>query len=251
MRGMTAPEGTSGLKAKPLYQTIGFMFSALLGFFAATLFILSGVSRSPITGANLVFAIASALGCAMFALSAFMRSVLWLQPLLFLLLTPVPMLKHEASLLSLGSFLASVILLSGMDFFARNKVRRWGILIMYYYLCEIAIGMTKGLHPAEYLLPLVFVSIFLVFLALVFPDKWLPQKKPPKPTLSISAFGISPMETICLRAVLEGKSFKEIAVDCGKKESTVRNTMAHVYRKLGVQDKTALIAKYSNCDLTG
>lgn len=248
---MTESEAIRRAKGKPFYQTIGFMFSALLGFYAVTLLILTGIQGAALEGDRLVFAVASIMGCVLFALSAIVQRIVGLQPILFLLLTPVPMLKHEASLLSLGSFLASVILLHGMDFFAGKKVRKWIILIAYYYICEIVIGMVKGLHPAEYLLPLAFVSIFLVFLALVFPDKWLFYRKQPRPTLSLSAFGISPMETTCLRAVLMGTSFKEIAANCGVKESTVRNTMAHVYRKLGVQDKTALIARYSNCDIVG
>jgi NarL family two-component system response regulator YdfI len=45
------------------------------------------------------------------------------------------------------------------------------------------------------------------------------------------------MQAKALRGLAEGKRYKEIAVDLGLAESTVRSHVYNVYRKLGVADR--------------
>ncbi|HUX43103.1 MAG TPA: LuxR C-terminal-related transcriptional regulator [Rectinemataceae bacterium] len=51
---------------------------------------------------------------------------------------------------------------------------------------------------------------------------------------NLAKHGLTPREIDFTRQLLAGKSQKEIAIDCKVEDSTVRDAMSHVYKKLGI-----------------
>lgn len=197
---------------------------------------------------NVAFPVLVSIGiCAvLFTVSALYESLNWLQPFILLVMTPLPMVHHTSSMFSLGAFIAAEILLYRFGFFERMKLVKFLLSIAYFYLCEVLIGVSSDAPLLEILGPIIFMTLFLAFLMLVYGDKWIVYLKESKPTLSLSDLKITKKEAEYLRALLDGHMIKEIAIDDGVKESTVRNTLARVYKKFSVTDKSTLMAKCEN-----
>jgi DNA-binding CsgD family transcriptional regulator len=62
-----------------------------------------------------------------------------------------------------------------------------------------------------------------------------------KPRVSLSSKGLAEIEALYAIAFIRGKSVKQIALEYTVSESTVRNTLSHVYKKLGVIDRVGLL----------
>lgn len=89
---------------------------------------------------------------------------------------------------------------------------------------------------------LLFLIAFIL-MALSNKDKETPLPAgTERPLLSLSAQGLSRVEAAYVRSILQGRSVKEIAYEAGVTESTVRNTLARVYKKLGVSSMVGLTA---------
>jgi DNA-binding CsgD family transcriptional regulator len=228
-----------------LFRKTGILFAflnsvILLLFLAVKIF--SDVIPANID-VRLPIIVSLAMGMILFLVSAFNDSLAWIQPLLLLFSTPLPMIYHASSMFSLGSFIAAEILLFRLGFFERSRLAKFLITIAYFFLSEILVGLYHKLPPVDIALPILYTTFFLAFLLFVYGDKWIVYLKEPKPTLSLAELKVTAKEAEYLRALLEGRSIKEIAIDTGVTESTVRNTLARVYRKFNVQDKAALMAK--------
>jgi len=235
-----------------LFRKTGLLFAGLAGtyllmFVAAGLFEKS-LPRASIASAPLLITLGTCT--VLFTLSALYDSLNWLQPLILLVMTPLPMLNHPSSMFSLGTFIAAEILMYRFGFFERYKLVKFMLSIAYFYLCEVLMGITSGTGVMKIVTPILFMTLFLAFLMIVYGDKWIVYLKVPKPPLSLAAMKITRKEAEYLRALLDGRLVKEIAFDGGVKESTVRNTLARVYRKFDVQDKSALMAKCENYSIT-
>ncbi len=235
-----------------LFRKTGLLFAFLSGlylliFLASTLF--RNIFQASFT-IPLSLLIAVALCTLFFTFSALNDSLSWLQPLILLAITPWPMAYHRVPIFSLGTFIAAEILLYRLGFFERKKLVKFALSIAYFFLCEVLAGITSGEEALDITLSLLFMSIFLVFLLLVYGERWVVYLKEPKPPLSLSTLRVTSKEAEYLKALLGGKSIKEIAIEGGVKESTVRNTLARVYRKFDVQDKSALMAKCENYSIT-
>jgi len=228
-----------------LFRKTGFLLAGLSASFLLlfTIFLVTDsytfLNQAP---SSLYFIIVGA-SAILYFISALVPRLYWIQPLALLVLTPIPLLIQASSMFSLGSFIAAEILLARLGFFKKARIPKYLLTILYFYLCEILIGISTGLSGLEIASPLVFMTMYLGFLLLVYGEKWNVYRTEPKPSLSLSILKISPMEIAYLRALLAGLSIKEIAVDGKVKESTVRNTLARVYRKFNVQDKASLMTK--------
>jgi len=238
-------------KSDALFRNTGFLlggFSALFFFlFLGTSFFDSSRAFDgtlKISPEPLYFAITgiSAIG---FILSAFHPSLHWFQPLILLLVTPLPILSSSSSMYSLGAFIAAEILLFRLGFFKNAKLAKFLITILYFFISEILIGVSNGYAFLQMISPVLFMCLYLGFLLLVYGDRWVVYLRDSPPDISLSSFGLSPMEGEYLKALLSGKSVKEIAAEAKVKESTVRNTLARVCKKFGLQDKAALMAACS------
>ncbi len=241
---------STGYEDRPmsLFRKTGLMFASLSGLYLMifSLSIVFNRDQSPETYVSMGTRAMLAGACILFLASALKRKLHWIQPLIFLGLTPLPMVRHSSSMFSLGSFLIALVLLIRLGYMDKHRLPKMTIVIAYFYLCEILAGLWSSASIQEIILPILFTSIALVFIHLAFVDKLVVYLKEPKPILSLVSLGVSPTESEYLRALLTGKSIKEIAINAGVKESTVRNTLARIYKKFGVADKSGLLAKCEN-----
>jgi DNA-binding CsgD family transcriptional regulator len=248
-----AMAGTIGTQrlSPTLFRKTGLLFACLLAtyIFLAFSYLIFNKVHSPFLS-PLPISIAILLPCtALFIFSALYEKLAWIQPIILLILSPMAMTQSNVSMYSLGFFIAAEILLFRLGFFETKKVNKFVITVTYFYLCEILIGLTMKADITAILYPLLFITVFLFFLMVVYGDSWIVYLKEPKPSISLSSLSLTKMELVYLRALLEGASIKAIAIDRRVKESTVRNTLVRVYRKFGVPDKASLLTKCESYEL--
>ena len=70
-----------------------------------------------------------------------------------------------------------------------------------------------------------------------------------KASISLAGKGLTQTEIHAVMLILEGKNIKEVASITGVAASTIRNTLAHVYRKLGVGNMIGLISLTKNNEI--
>ena len=247
---MTGATGTQRLPPT-LFRKTGLLFACLLAayiFLLASYLILNTVDASHVP--LLLVGIGILLPCtALLILSALDEKKAWLQPIILLVLSPMTMIQSNVSMYSLGFFIAAEILLYRLGYFETKKVNKFIITITYFYLCEILVGLTMKSNITTILSPLLFITVFLFFLIVVYGERWIIYLKEPKPSISLSSLNLTKMELVYLKELLDGASIKAIAIDRKVKESTVRNTLVRVYKKFGVTDKASLLTKCESYEL--
>ncbi len=192
---------------------------------------------------------AMALLAALFLLSTLKSRLAWIQPVLLLAMTPLPMIYAETPIFSLGVFIAAEILFYRLGFFDKLKLPKFILTILYFFVCQTFRGIRTGESVVMILVYLLFLGLFLAFLLIVYGEHWIVYLKEPRPSLLLSSLGLTGKEILYLKALLADKSMKEIAFDHNVKESTVRNTLARVYKKFEVADKSELKAKCARFSL--
>lgn len=236
----------SGTDRDDLFRKTGFMFAGLSGayiliFAIRHIFGISNNGHGELEPSSTAIVVAVSGLCSV--LATLNPAYYWIQPVILLAITPLPMMIHIDSMYGIGTFIFGLILLYKLDFFARRRLRNVMLMASYFILCQILAALASGIHVLVVLTSILFSFMFLAFLLLVYREKIVVYLSSPKPSLSLGELGITKMEALYLRYLLGGSTIKEIAINSGVKESTVRNTLAHVYRKFGVADKSALFAK--------
>ncbi len=193
--------------------------------------------------------ISVAIFSTLFTFSAFKPKFHWIQPILLLALTPLPMIYAHVPAFGLGVFIAAEILLFRLGFFDRWKLSKFAVSILYFFLCQAITGLRAGVDLTTILFYLLFLLLFLLFLLIVYGERWIVYLREPKPLLKLSSMGINGKESAYLKSLLADKPMKVIAQEHGVSESTVRNTLARVYRKFHVHDKSELKAKCAGFSL--
>ncbi|MFZ4617914.1 MAG: helix-turn-helix transcriptional regulator [Rectinemataceae bacterium] len=173
------------------------------------------------------------------ALPLVWRPLIWLQPLVFFAVVPVSMGDGYVSLYSLGFYLVAIFTLFRLGFFERHRVIKLIIVLLYLFVVEFVFMLINGHIFFEAISPVFFSATLLVFLYLSFSDRLTVFLKEPKPKVSLKERGLSPAERLYVFSAANGNSIKGISSDYEIAESTVRNTLAHSYKKLGVADATS------------
>lgn len=205
------------------------------------------------------FWICLVLSLAMYA-STRVSGLRYFQPLLLVLLTIYNIITTPDPYTSTIFAVAAFILFYLAGFFEKRRVLKFFLLVGFYYGLMVfqAFSSDFGGFFAEETRPkpvrgfgvIIPITIFLLFLVLAFKERLTVYLKEPKPVLSLSGKGLTGVESGYFRGIVGGKSFKEVAVDYEVSESTVRNTMARVYKKLGVLDKTELMLLAAASEIT-
>jgi len=170
--------------------------------------------------------------------------------LVLLALTPLPLLSEGPnSFFGLGFFAAAMLLLFKLDFFDKHRVVKAIGCVVYLSAFEVLVNVRLGSHLYYAFMPIFFILAFLVFFYLIFRDKVFVYLKEPKPKLSLEAKGLSEAEQVYVLCVLSGKSIKDTSFESGVSESTVRNTLARAYKKLGILNKPGLFALAQKFDV--
>jgi len=193
--------------------------------------------------------ISVALFASLFTFSAFKPKFHWIQPILLLALTPLPMIYAHVPVFGLGVFIAAEILLFRLGFFNCWKLAKFAVSILYFFLCQAVTGLRAGVDLTTIFFYLLFLLLFLLFLLIVYGERWIIYLREPRPLLYLSRMGITDKESAYLKSLLADKPMKVIAQEHGVSESTVRNTLARVYRKFQVHDKSELKAKCAGFSL--
>jgi DNA-binding CsgD family transcriptional regulator len=165
----------------------------------------------------------------------------WVQPALFLAISPLPFLGNNDSFYGLAFFVLAVLLLFKLGFFNSMRIPKIISLLMYLYIVQLAAALISDRSLQLAITPVFFVTIFLIVLYILYHEEIVIYLKVPKPVLDLKEKKLSESEYLYLIDLRNGKNLKEIAFDHGVSESTIRNTLARTYKKLGVKDKSELI----------
>jgi DNA-binding CsgD family transcriptional regulator len=179
---------------------------------------------------------------ALFLLSAFIDKLRWIQPALFIGLSSIPISQDTRSLYGLGFFVVGILLLERAGYLLARRGLKLILLTAYLIGLNVrAVLVNKGpfIDAAG---PSFFMLAFGLFLWFLYKDRLVVYLKEPKQKLSLTEKGFTPAERTYTLAVVGGKTMKEIGYDFELSESTIRNTLAKAYKKLGVEDRAGLAA---------
>lgn len=184
----------------------------------------------------------------LFYLSTRSRKLYFIQPAIFLVIAPINFLDSHDSFYGLGFFVMAVLLLFKIGFFTRHRIPKFISLFVYLYGWELFAAFRSGRYTELSLTPVFFVTVFLLYLYILYKEKIIVYLNEPKPVLDLRAMGLSQTERLYIAALGNGRSFKEVALERGISESTIRNSLARAYKKLGVKNRaelTTLISQYT------
>jgi len=222
-------------------RSSGIVFAAifLAGFFVNLVFRvarLDSLLAAVASWTQLSLIIASGL----FVLSALVDRLRWIQPAIFVALSPVSIITGPETLYGLGFFIMGILLLERAGFYVTHRGFKVVPTVIYLLAVEITAVVVSNLPIQDAVSPTFFIVAFMLFLWFLYKDKLVIIMREPKPTLSLGDKGLSGAERSFVLQTLSGKSQKEIAIDFSLSESTVRNTLARAYKKLGVEDRVGL-----------
>lgn len=237
----------------PYCRKTGFVLAAI--FFIAAAISLSTSIRIhyPDIGAALVrpnYLITLIMALLLLA-SSFIPFLFFVQPLTFLAGAVLAFSMEQVQFYGIAFFIMLIISLFRLGFYNKHKIARTIVSLVLFYGMEIASVVREGKPAVESLEPIFFITVFLLMLYLAFQEKIMVYLKEPKQKLSLTAKGLSEVETAYVKALVGGKTIKELSVDKEVAESTVRNTLARAYKKLEVPDRAGLLAlgeKYEIAD---
>jgi DNA-binding CsgD family transcriptional regulator len=137
-----------------------------------------------------------------------------------------------------------------MGFFNERRTIKMLACILYLFSVEIFGALSAKRSILATLPAIFFIMAFLLFFYYMFSDKLMVFLNEPKTKLSLETKGLSETEGVYVLALISGKSIKEAAFEAGVSESTVRNTISRGYKKLGVANKSGLMALAEKFDIT-
>jgi len=179
---------------------------------------------------------------ALFLISAVIEKARIIQPILFLATSVLPIMEDPRYLYGLGFYIIGVLLLERAGFLIRRRGIKVVVLSVLLLAIEVVSAIRSKLPPVTALAPTFYVVAFGLFLWFLYKDRLVVYLSEPKAKLSLTEKGLSNAERAYVLAAIRGKQQKEVAIDFEVAESTVRNTLARAYHKLGVEDKSGLAA---------
>ena len=179
---------------------------------------------------------------ALFLISAVIEKARIIQPILFLATSVLPIMEDPRYLYGLGFYIIGVLLLERAGFLIRRRGIKVVVLSVLLLAIEVVSAIRSKLPPVTALAPTFYVVAFGLFLWFLYKDRLVVYFAEPKAKLSLTEKGLSNAERAYVLSAIRGKQQKEVAIDFEVAESTVRNTLARAYHKLGVEDKSGLAA---------
>ncbi len=226
---------TNKLRATGILFTIVFALGILVAVAGAYL-----RTRDLMFAISHPYVLVMGASAALLLLSAFVDRLRWLQPILFLVTAPLSIITDSRGIYGLGFFIVGVLLLERAGFFLKRRAPKVALLGAYLLAVEIAAAVLSKNSPVSALAPTFFIAAFALFLWFLYKDRLVIHLAEPKAKLSLTEKGLSNAERAYVFEMTRGKQQKEVAIDFEVAESTVRNTLARAYHKLGVEDKAGL-----------
>jgi DNA-binding CsgD family transcriptional regulator len=172
------------------------------------------------------------------ALSAFFGP---LQAALFFGLTAVETLSSLNSFYGLGFALAAVVILSRRGWFFRWPMIKAAIVAAVGCVSLIAPVAASDQSPINLVPAFISASIYTFLVFGLARSRFLSALAPKKPMFRLADYKLSKRESQVVKARLQGKTVKELAIENGLAVSTVRNTIANACHKLDIEGLEALI----------
>jgi DNA-binding CsgD family transcriptional regulator len=101
----------------------------------------------------------------------------------------------------------------------------------------------------NFLMVVAVLFICLLGFFLFFPEIKGVMENRKRSVLSLSAEQFSERDILILRQILTGEKYDAIAAEHGIALSTLKNNLAGLYKKLGVNDRTAFLLAYANHEI--
>ena len=199
--------------------------------------------------------LALSLGSVVFLAAAHWKRLSAAKGIFLLAVFPPAMCGDPCSGYGLGFFACGVAMLYSGGHLKRYRVAKLIALSLFLFCTEVWIisaNLSKTLSLTVLALALlhsIFTASFTLFLFLVHLNQTDLLHRDKKPSLSLSGRGLSVAEAYYVKAMADGETAKEIANKSFVSESTVRNTLSRVYRKLEVSDKASLMILLSKYDV--
>jgi len=163
------------------------------------------------------------------------------EPYVFFLICAIPFLQTPEAIYGFGLFSVGAILLAVDGQLSRKPIRKIALLGAYFLSLVICSSLFNKAGVDVAIGLLIFFAAFFLFLFLTFQEKIIVFVRSDRPTVRLSEKGLTPKESAHLLGLVAGQSVKEIAFAHGVTESTVRNSLSRVYRKLGFMDKAQVL----------
>lgn len=229
------------MKTQQAFRKSGFLFALFFFLGFAINFVFGFIYTKSFTAIFHDVQFTSLLASTIFfLLSTMSHRLKWIQVIVFLGMTGISTIKDPRSVYGLGFFVIAIILLKSFGFFNKNGPLKMFLCVVYLLLTELTGAFFSKDTLQAAIAPTYFISAFLYLLWFFYKDKLVIYLKEPKPKFSLQEKGLSEAERSFVLLSLAGKTQKEIAIDFGLSESTIRNTLARAYKKLGVEDKVGL-----------
>jgi DNA-binding CsgD family transcriptional regulator len=225
--------------------------AATTGWFFAAIFLVGAILSSAIAIAEGKPAIDALLHPYVFiclgisllmALSARFSFLIWTQPLVWLASSVLATMGDANNITGLGFFVVAVLLLFRFGFYEKGRALKLGATVLFFIFLEAGSSLYQKATVGDGVSMLFVITVLLVTLYLSYHEKLMVYLHEPKKTLSLGEKGLTDAEQKYVLAMVGGKSPKEIAHFYEVSESTVRNTLARAYKRLGVGDRSELAA---------
>jgi len=233
--------------------------AATTGWFFAVVFLIGAIlsptiaiaEGKPVVDALLHPYVFICLGISLLmVLSARFSFLIWAQPLVWLASSVLATMTDANNITGLGFFVVALLLLFRFGFYAKGRALKLGATVLFFILLEAGSALYQKATVGDGVAMLFVVTVLLVTLYLSYHEKLMVYLHEPKKTLSLGGKGLTDAEQKYVLAMVGGKSPKEIAHFYEVSESTVRNTLARAYKRLGVGDRSELAALAERFQLT-
>lgn len=182
-------------------------------------------------------------------LSAFHRGARRMQPAFFFALMPFCFDIGIDSIFGLGFYAMGILMLFRLGFYEHRRNLKYFLSIAYVFFWVFWFAVNRHIPIIDAIVTVYFIMVFLFLLYYAFSEKLMVYLKEPRPRISLREKGLSDAERTYIKAIIAGRNYKQIAFDYEVKESTVRNTVARAYKKLGISDRADLVSQAVRFDI--
>ena len=240
-----------GVIMNAAYKRTGLFFMVIF-LLAMIVSVIDGIflsHKSFITALTHPYVIVLFVLAALMLLSTKRKALSWLQPVVWFICAFLGIISGPGSIQGLGFYIIGMLLLFRFGFFETHRILKLSIALGFFFVAEIIAAMIKKEELLTFLAPVFIITVLIITLYLAYEEKLMVYLKEPKETLSLKGKGLTDAEQKYVLAMVGGKSPKEIAFFYEVSESTVRNTLARAYKKLGVGDRSELAALAARVEL--
>lgn len=131
---------------------------------------------------------------------------------------------------------------------ARPKIFALATVLLAALLTQLRLGTARFLHSLLYIVILAIIFGLLLFLFTPYLASLMPDPLV-KPTIDLRPLKLKPRDIDFLKRVMNNEKYDSVASAYRVSESTVKQRMIALYKKLGVTDRSTFLQLASKSDL--